>query len=164
MKTQLQEGLRREPPDYEAPTSEEQSSQRLTQCKMGLAWWGAMGRPRLYLVRALVKHLACPGELVGVGCVLHSRGAGGARPASRQVPADRLLGHIVGQAGAAGTAGGRGASVGEEGTPCFTRDPELGNQMVLAAQILLRGLGSSASDALGHLPSRPDPECRLLLS
>lgn len=42
--------------------------------------------------------------------VLSPHGAGGARPAGGQVSADRLLGHVVGQAGAARAGRGRGAS------------------------------------------------------
>lgn len=56
----------------------------------------------LYLIRAFVKHLSCPRELVGVRGVLCPRGAGGTRAAGGQVSADSLLGHIIGQATAAG--------------------------------------------------------------
>lgn len=69
----------------------------------------------LYLVRALVKHLPCPRELVGVGGVLCSCGASGAWAAGGQVTADSLLGHIIGQAAAAGARCWRGASAVEKG-------------------------------------------------
>lgn len=62
------------------------------------------GKPP-HLLWAFVKHFPGPGELVGVGGVLHSHGAdAGARG---QLPAHRLLGHLVGQAGAARAGGGR---------------------------------------------------------
>lgn len=64
---------------------------------------------RTYLVWALVEHLPRAGELLGVGRVLHPRGARGAGAARGQVSADWLLGHVVGQAGAAG-AGRRGGA------------------------------------------------------
>lgn len=69
------------------------------------------GTVRAYLVRALVEHLPCAGELLGVGRVLHPCGARGTRAARGQVSADWLLGHVVGQAGAAGAGRRRGAPV-----------------------------------------------------
>lgn len=77
--------------------------------------------PGPHLVRALVEHLARAGELVGVRRVLRPRGA---RPAGRRVSAGRLLGHVVGQAGAARAGRGRGASVTGE-TRAFYPEPGL---------------------------------------
>ena len=55
-----------------------------------------------------------------MGRVLHPHRACGAGPAWRQVSADGLLGHIVGQAGAACAGCWRGASaVGEEETAFY---------------------------------------------
>lgn len=67
----------------------------------------------LYLIRAFVKHLSCPRELVGVRGVLCPCGAGGTRAAGGQVTADSLLGHIIGQAAAAGAGCWWGASAVE---------------------------------------------------
>lgn len=61
----------------------------------------------LYLLWPFVKHLPCPGELVGVGSVLHPHAADVGRSDRGHVPTDRLLCHIVGQAGAARTSGWR---------------------------------------------------------
>lgn len=65
-----------------------------------------------YLFWAFVKHLPCPGELVGVGGVLDAH-VGDVGAHGRQVPAHRLLGHLVGQAGAARARGWRGPSEGQ---------------------------------------------------
>lgn len=104
--------------------SAERSPRHLNSQESVLKSWRHRRRRCLYLVRAFVKHLPCPGELVGVGRVLHPHGARGARPALRQVSADRLLGHVVGQAGAARARRRRGASaVREEETLYFTQSP-----------------------------------------
>lgn len=63
-----------------------------------------------YLLRALVKHLASARELVRVGC-LPSKGGGVWRPCAWLLSGSRF-GHIVGQAGAAGTWHGRRATGG----------------------------------------------------
>lgn len=60
-----------------------------------------------YLFRPFVKHFSCPGELVGVGRVLHPHVADVGGPHRRDVPTDGLFGHIVCQAGAACTGGWR---------------------------------------------------------
>lgn len=59
-----------------------------------------------HLFWAFVKHFPRPGELVGVGGVLDPH-VGDVGAHGRQVPAHRLLGHLVGQAGAAGAGGWR---------------------------------------------------------
>lgn len=68
----------------------------------------------LYLFWPFVKHFSCSGELVGVGSVLNPHVAHVGRSYRRDVPADRLLCHIICQAGAACASGWRRSSTDQK--------------------------------------------------
>lgn len=135
---------------FSAPCPDAGSSQGMRGSKQLLS---------LYLIRAFVEHLPCSRKLVGMRGVLCPCGACSTRAAGGEVTADSLLGHVIGQAAAAGARCWRGAPVKEQ-TACFTEGSQCRDEIPgpLPRNVPLPGLplaeagpaGCSLASCTGH--------------